>query len=127
MTLTTRCGTAESPVSWRAGGLVEKATTEAEALLVNVRRALRRAQAKAAELAAASIHNAAARRRRGRLRRAVNDLTDLWTRPRGPLRRPANRRSGTTPDGATRRVSQHDGDARPTRTAHQGNRLTTFR
>jgi IS5 family transposase len=38
---------------------------------------LRRAQAEAEQLAAAGARDAAAGRRRGRLRRAVNDLTKL--------------------------------------------------
>lgn len=78
-------------VTGELAGLAEKAAAEAEPLLVNARRALRRAQAEAAELATAGIHDAAAGRRRGRIHRAVNDLTD----------------------GSTRRVSLHDGDARP--------------
>ena len=53
--------------------LAERAATDAEALLANGRRALRRAQAKAEALAAAGGKDDAAGRRRGRLRRAVND------------------------------------------------------
>ena len=100
-------------VTGELAGLADKAATEAEQLLVNARRALRRAQAKAAELAAASIHDAAAGRRRGRLCRAVNDLTDLLDTTRRIAAQTRQRLSGTTPDGATRRVSLHDGDARP--------------
>ncbi len=58
-------------------GLAERAAGDAERLLANARQALRRAQARAADLAAAGIHDAAAGRRRGRLRRAVNDLAGL--------------------------------------------------
>jgi len=50
---------------------------EAEKLPVNARRALRRAQLRAAQLTAAGDHDPAAGRRRGRLRRAVDDLTRL--------------------------------------------------
>jgi len=57
--------------------LAERAASDAEKLLANARRALRRAQAKAEALAAAGAKDAAAGRRRGRLRRAVNDLTEL--------------------------------------------------
>jgi transposase, IS5 family len=64
-----------SPTSWP--GLAERAATEAEALLGNARRAVRRAQTKAAELTAAGERDPDAGRRRGRLRRAVNDLADL--------------------------------------------------
>ena len=48
--------------------LAERAATDAETLLANARRALRRAQAKAGALAAAGGKDAAAGRRRGRLR-----------------------------------------------------------
>jgi transposase, IS5 family len=64
-------------VTGELAGLAEKAAGEAEKLLINARRALRRARAKAAELAAVGGHDALAGRRRGRLRRAVNDLADL--------------------------------------------------
>jgi IS5 family transposase len=99
-------------ITGELAGLAEKAATEAEQLLANARRALRRAIAKA-ELAASGVHDAAAGRRRGRLRRAVNDLTDLLTATRRIAAQTRQRLSGTTPDGATRRVSLHDADARP--------------
>jgi len=93
--------------------LAERAATEAEALLGNARRALRRAQTKAAQLTAAGERDPAAGRRRGRLRRAVNDLTGLLAATRRIAAQTRQRLSGTTPDGATRRVSLHDADARP--------------
>ena len=55
----------------------------------------------------------AAGRRRGRLRRAVNDLTELLAATRRIAAQTRQRLSGITPDGATRRVSLHDADARP--------------
>src|SRR5215211_1059974 len=73
--------------------LAETAAGEAERLLGNAKRALRAARKKAADLAALGGKDAAAGRRRGRLARAVNDLTELLE--------------------ATRRVSLHDSDARP--------------
>lgn len=73
-----------------------------EKLLVNARRALRRAKTQAAELAAAGARDAAAGRRRGRLRRAVNDLTGLLAATRRIAAQARQRLSGTTPDGATR-------------------------
>jgi IS5 family transposase len=60
-------------ITGELAGLAEEAAGEAEKLLVNTRRALRRARARAAELAAVGVHDAAAGRRRGRLSRAVND------------------------------------------------------
>jgi len=58
-------------------GLAERAASEARRLLANARRALRRAGAKAASVAAAGGKDPAAGRRRGRLRRAVSDLAQL--------------------------------------------------
>jgi IS5 family transposase len=94
-------------------GLAERAAAGAGRLLANARRALRHAEAAAAALAAAGGKDAAAGRRRGRLRRAVNDLASLL-KVTGQIAAQARQRlSGTMPDGATRRVSLHDGDARP--------------
>src|SRR5215212_1195057 len=80
-------------VTGELAGLADRAAAEAEKLLVNARRALRRAHTRAAQLAAAGGHDPAAGRRLAEQTR--------------------QRLSGTTPDGATRRVSLHDGDARP--------------
>ena len=94
-------------------GLAERAAADAEHLLGNARRALRNATATAARQAATGVRDPPAGRRRGRLRRAVNDLTELLLVTRQIAARTRQRLSGTTPDGATRRVSLHDGDARP--------------
>jgi transposase, IS5 family len=93
--------------------LAETAASEAERLLANAKRALRAARRKAAELAAAGAKDAAAGRRRGRLARAVNDLTELLDATRRIAAQTRQRIRGVTPDGATRRVSLHDADARP--------------
>jgi transposase, IS5 family len=98
------------------GELAELAATaaeEAQRLLVNAKRALRRAGATAAELRKRGIHEAAAGRRRGRLARAVSDLTELLAATRQIVAQTRQRVAGITPDGASRRVSLHDGDARP--------------
>ncbi len=94
-------------------GLAERAAAEARRLLANARRALRRAGAKAAALAAAGLRDAAAGRRRGRLRRAVNDLAGLLEVTRTVAAQARQRLAGDMPDGASRRVSLHDEDARP--------------
>ena len=94
-------------------GLAETAATEAERLLANAKRAIRAAKKKAAQLKAAGRPDAAAGRRRGRLVRAVNDLTELLEATRRIAAQTRQRLAGTTPDGATRRVSLHDPDARP--------------
>jgi len=93
--------------------LAETAARDAERLLVNAKRAVRRATAKAAALRARGEHDAAAGRRRGRLVRAVKDLAKLVAATRQIAAQTRQRVSGHIPDGATRRVSLHDGDARP--------------
>jgi len=94
-------------------GLAETAARDAQRLLVNAKRAVRRATAKAAALRVRGEHDAAAGRRRGRLVRAVNDLQKLLAATRQIAAQTRQRVSGRTSDGATRRVSLHDGDARP--------------
>jgi len=100
-------------ITGELAGLAERAAADAQRLLTNARRALRRAQAKAEQLAAAGGHDPAAGRRRGRLRRAVNDLSDLLDATRRIVAQARLRVAGITPDGATRRVSLHEPDARP--------------
>jgi transposase, IS5 family len=93
--------------------LAECAAAGARRLLGNARRALRRAGAKAAALAAAGLRDPAAGRRRGRLRRAVSDLAQLLEVTRQVAAQTRQRLTGAMPDGATRRVSLHEPDARP--------------
>jgi len=93
--------------------LAGRAAAGARRLLANARGALRRAQDKAARLAAGGIRDAAAGRRRGRLRRAVKDLAGLLEATRQIAAQARQRLAGTMPDGATRRVSLHEPDARP--------------
>jgi transposase, IS5 family len=107
---------AQATVRRVTGELAELAATaadEAERLLANAKRALRRAKATAAELRERGEHDAAAGRRRGRLARAVNHLTELLEATRQIVAQTRQRVAGHTPDGATRRVSLHDSDARP--------------
>jgi transposase, IS5 family len=87
--------------------LASAAARQARRLLANARRALRRAQA------AAGRADAAAGRRRGALRRAVNDLAALLKATGQITAQARQQAAGTMPAGATRRVSLHDGDARP--------------
>jgi len=89
------------------------AAADAEKMLVNARRALRRAEVKAAELVAAGGSDPVAGRPRGRLHRAVNDLAELLDATRRIAAQTRQRVAGTTPPGASRRVSLHDADARP--------------
>jgi transposase, IS5 family len=89
------------------------AADEADRLLVNAKQALRRARVTADGLRERGEHDAVAGRRRGRLARAVNHLTELLEATRQIVAQTRQRVAGTIPDGATRRVSLHDGDARP--------------
>jgi transposase, IS5 family len=100
-------------VTGELAGLAGRAARDAARLLAGARRALRRAQAKAAALAAAGLRDPAAGRRRGRLRRAVNDLAALLDATQRIAAQARQRLAGITPGGATRRVSLHDADARP--------------
>ena len=58
-------------------GLAETAARDAQRLLVNAQRAVRRATAKAVELRARGARDAAAGRRRGQLVAVVDDLQKL--------------------------------------------------
>ena len=100
-------------VTGELADLAQTATRDAHRLLGNARRALRRAQAKAAQLAQAGVRDAAAGRRRGRLARAINHLSNLLEATAKITEQARQRIAGRTPDGATRVVSLHDRDARP--------------
>jgi IS5 family transposase len=80
--------------------LAATAANEAERLLANATRALRKARTDVAKLTAGRWDPAAGRRR-GRLARAVNDLTELLAMTRQIVDQTRQRLAGTTPDGAT--------------------------
>jgi transposase, IS5 family len=100
-------------VTGELADLAEVAAREAQRLLTNAKRALRRARATAAQLRADAGHDPTAGRRRARLVRAVNDLTELLDATRQIAAQTRQRLAGVTPDGATRQVSLHDPHARP--------------
>lgn len=100
-------------ITGELAGLAESAIKDTRKLLVNARRAVTRARAKAAEQALAGIDDAAAGRRRGRLVRAVNDLKALIEATERIIEQARQRIGGVMPDGATRVVSLHDTQARP--------------
>lgn len=100
-------------VTGELADLARAAVRDAEAVVAKAKRALRKARAKARTEAIDGNHDAAAGRRRGRLARAVDDLTDLLAATRQIAAQTRQRLTGVTPDGATRRVSLHDPDARP--------------
>ncbi len=100
-------------VTGELADLAETAATEAERLLVNAKRSLRRARTKARAQQGNPQHDAATGRRRGRLARAIDDLAGLVAAARQVAAQTRQRLAGQTPDGSTRRVSLHDADARP--------------
>jgi IS5 family transposase len=93
--------------------LAQTAAEEAEKLLNNAKRALRTASKKAAELKAAGGCDPVAGRRRGRLVRGVDDLTELLDATGKIVAQTRERLAGRIPNGATRKVSLHDQHARP--------------
>jgi IS5 family transposase len=112
--------TAVRRVTGELAGLAEKAARDADRLLANARTALRKARVKARQRKASGQTDAASGRRQGRLARAINDLTALLTATRRIAAQARQRLAGTTPDGATRRVSLHDPHARPIRKGRLG-------
>ena len=107
-------------VTGELAGLAEKAAHDAEQLLGNAKLALRRARAKARRLKESGQRDAAGGRRRGRLVRAIDDLTELLAATRKIALQTRQRLAGQIPDGATRRVSRHDPHARPIRKGRLG-------
>jgi IS5 family transposase len=98
-------------ITGELAGLAQRAAADAVRLWPMP--AGRCAGAKAAALAVVGGRDAAAGRRRGRLRRAIDDLNELLDVTRQIAAQTRQRIAGITPNGATRRVSLHDGDARP--------------
>ena len=86
-------------ITGELAGLAERAAADAETLLGNARRAVRPANAEAVRLAAAGQRAPVAGRRRGRLRRAVNNLTDLLAATRQIAAQTRQRLSGTPRTG----------------------------
>jgi IS5 family transposase len=84
-------------VGHELAGLAEAATTDAVRVLINARRAVARTTGPT----------------RGRLRRAINELTLTIQRAARIVARARTRLAGGQPDSATRLVSLHDPDARP--------------
>ncbi len=100
-------------ITGQLAGMAATTAGEADRLLTNAKQALRRARAKADKLRERGERDAAAGRRRGQLARAVNHLTEWWPRRGEIVAQTRSAWPGHTPDGATRRVSLHDRDARP--------------
>jgi IS5 family transposase len=91
-------------ITGELAGIAESAVRDAQVVLRNAGRAVR---------AATGV-------RRGRLRRAVNDLETLLDRTRRVVAQTRSRLAGVMPDSAHRLVSFHDIDARPIRKGRLG-------
>lgn len=91
-------------ITGQLADIAEAATTDAQAVLRNARRALTRVTGQ----------------RRGRLHRAINDLSTLLARTEQVVTQTRSRLAGVMPDSASRVVSFHDVDARPIRKGRLG-------
>lgn len=91
-------------ITGQLADIAEAAITDAEVVLRNARRGLRTATG----------------RRRGRLQRAINDLSTLLARTAQVVSQTRSRLAGVMPDSASRIVSFHDVDARPIRKGRLG-------
>ncbi|MDH6245076.1 IS5 family transposase [Mycobacterium sp. OTB74] len=91
-------------ITGQLADIADAAMADADAVIRNARRGLRRATG----------------RRRGRLQRAINDLSTLLQRTGQVISQTRSRLSGAMPDSASRIVSFHDVDARPIRKGRLG-------
>lgn len=91
-------------ITGQLADVAEAAMADADAVIRNARRGLR----------------CATGRRRGRLQRAINDLSTLLKRAEQVVAQARSRLAGVMPDSATRVVSFHDVDARPIRKGRLG-------
>jgi IS5 family transposase len=91
-------------ITGELAGIAEAAMREATAVIRNAKRALR----------------AASGPRKGRLHRAINDLSTLMGRTERVVAQTGSRLAGIMPESATRLVSLHDEDARPIRKGRLG-------
>ena len=91
-------------ITGELAGIAEQAMREAAAVIRNATRALR----------------TAAGQRRGRLRRAVNDLHSIVGRTEHVVAPARSRLAGVMPESSNRLVSLHDVDARPIRKGRLG-------
>lgn len=91
-------------ITGQLADLADAAIADADVVIRNARRGLRQATG----------------RRRGRLQRAINDLSTLLQRAEQVVARTRSRLAGVVPDSASRIVSFHDVDARPIRKGRLG-------
>ncbi len=91
-------------ITGELAGLAEAAMREADAVIRNARRALRKATGQT----------------KGRLQRAINELDTTLQRTRPVVAQTRSRLAGVMPDSSSRLVSLHDPDARPIRKGRLG-------
>jgi IS5 family transposase len=91
-------------ITGELAGIAEQAMRDAGAVLRNASRALRTASGQ----------------RKGRLRRAINDLQTLLDRTQRVVAQTRSRLAGVMPESSTRLVSLNDPDARPIRKGRLG-------
>lgn len=91
-------------ITGQLADIADAAMADAHAVLRNARRGLRTATG----------------RRRGRLHRAISDLSALVARTQQVISQTRSRLAGVMPDSASRIVSFHDVDARPIRKGRLG-------
>ena len=91
-------------ITGQLADIAEAAMSDAQAVLRNARRGL----------------TTATGRRRGRLHRAINDLSTLLERTEQVVTQTRSRVAGVMPESASRIVSFHDVDARPIRKGRLG-------
>jgi len=91
-------------ITGELAGLAEAAIRDADAIVRNAKRALRRATGQ----------------QKGRLHRALGELNTTLQRTARVVEQTRIRLGGEVPDGATRLVSLHDPDARPIRKGRLG-------
>jgi IS5 family transposase len=91
-------------ITGELAGLAEAAMREADAVIRNARRALRKATGQT----------------KGRLQRAINELDTTLQRTRRVVAQTHSRLAGVMPDSSSRLVSLHDPDARPIRKGRLG-------
>jgi transposase, IS5 family len=91
-------------ITGELAGIAEQAMRDATEVARNAKRALRTASGQ----------------RKGRLRRAINDLEMIVARAGRVVAQTRSRLAGVMPDSATRLVSLHDVDARPIRKGRLG-------
>ena len=101
--------TAVLRITGELADIAEVAVTDARAVMRNARRGL----------------TTATGRRRGRLHRAINDLSVLVERTGQVISQARSRLAGVMPDSASRIVSFHDVDARPIRKADSASRWSS--